>query len=133
MHLATFFISNIRGIFKMLLAVSGISINIKAMWHRTLFAFFFTPAVICKQRLTKFYKNSWKETTCAVFKKLSNFKLFLMFNFCLILTKVAKLHFSASALTKNRSNWYPCDHPVRNNGSLKFYKTLFFIDIFGVK
>ena len=110
-YLATFFISSIRRIFTMLLAVSESLISITAMSHRTLFVMFFYFSSFLQ---TKTYKNlpiSWKGTICTIFKRSLNFKLFLTFNVCLILTKVAKLHFSVSTLTKNQvkliSVWPP--------------------------
>ena len=109
-YLATFFISSIRRILTMLLAVSESLISITAMSHRTLFFFFYFSNFL----QTKTYKNlpiSWKGTICTIFKRSPNFKLFLTFNVCLILTKVAKLHFSVSTLTKNQvkliSVWPP--------------------------
>ena len=61
------------------------------------------------------------------------------FNFChnfrLILSKIEKLHFLESTLKclKIGQKWYPCDLPIRNNGSLKFWTNLLFHGHFSCK
>ena len=98
-YLATFFISSIRRILTMLLAVSESLISITAMSHRTLF--FLLQQFFANKDLQKF-TNFMKRNDLYNLQKAPNFKLFLTFNVCIILTKVAKLHFSVSTLTKNQ-------------------------------
>ena len=143
MKLAARFISSTRYIFTKLLTVSKISIKIKIMLPQALFVIQLTSAVLCKQRflhrkkfvqyspipfqkaLIKFYRVHEKENICTTFKdrKIFSFRILLMFNshnFCLILTKVAKLNFSGSTskCLKTGIKLYLHNQPVRNNGPL---------------
>ena len=88
-YLATFFISSIRRILTMLLAVSESLISITAMSHRTLFFFFFLlQQFFANKDLQKFTNLMKRNATCTIFKRSLNFMLFLTFNVCLILTKL---------------------------------------------
>ena len=68
---------------------------------------------------------SLTDPTRTIFKDgpiLGYFRRLICHNFCIILTKVGKLHFFESVLKflKTDQKKYPYKHPVRNNGLWKY-------------